>query len=252
LDTRHLWTDGINAEQKALTMGIVLYELAGADSNLRFSPHCWKTRMALAHKGLQADRQPWRFTDKDAIAFSGQGRVPVLVDDGAAICDSWQIAVYLEERYPLTAALFPGEGIVTLSHFVNAWTDRTLLPIIARIILLDIYNCLAPGDRSYFRTTREERFGKSLEEVAAGRSANLEALGQALAPLRDILTTRRYVSGQTAAYADYCIFGMFMWSRCTSPIELLASDDPIFLWRERLLDAFGGLGRAAPSAKLQG
>jgi hypothetical protein len=27
---------------------------------------------------------------------------------------------------------------------------------------------------------------------------------------------------------------------------LLASDDPIFSWRERMLDAFGGLARKAP------
>lgn len=233
-------------------MGIVLYELAGADPNLRFSPHCWKIRMALAHKGLQADRQPWRFTDKDAIAFSGQGRVPVLVDNGEAICDSWQIALHLEQRYPLAPALFPGERMVALSHFINAWADRALLPVIGRIILLDIYNRLALEDRSYFRRTREERFGRSLEEVAAERPTNLETLGQALAPLRDILRTQDFVSGQTAAYADYCIFGMFMWSRCTSPVELLASNDPVFLWRERLLDVFGGLARSAPSAKHEG
>ncbi|MGL4964315.1 MAG: hypothetical protein ACRC67_24000 [Inquilinus sp.] len=52
-----------------MAAALTLYELAGADAALRFSPHCWKTRMALAHKGLEADRLPWRFTEKDAIAF---------------------------------------------------------------------------------------------------------------------------------------------------------------------------------------
>jgi hypothetical protein len=27
---------------------------------------------------------------------------------------------------------------------------------------------------------------------------------------------------------------------------LLAEDDPVYAWRERLLDAFGGLARSAP------
>jgi hypothetical protein len=40
---------------------------------------------------------------------------------------------------------------------------------------------------------------------------------------------------------------MFMWARCTSPLELLAADDPVHAWRERLLDAFGGMARAAPT-----
>jgi len=33
-------------------MTIVLHDLTGADDR-RFSPNCWRTRMALAHKGLE-------------------------------------------------------------------------------------------------------------------------------------------------------------------------------------------------------
>ena len=33
-------------------MAITLYDLAGADEHRRFSPYCWRTKMALAHKGL--------------------------------------------------------------------------------------------------------------------------------------------------------------------------------------------------------
>jgi glutathione S-transferase len=42
----------------------------------------------------------WRFTDKDVIAFSGQGLVPVLVDSGKTVAGSWAIAsVRASERY---------------------------------------------------------------------------------------------------------------------------------------------------------
>lgn len=57
-----------------MAAALTLYELAAADPALRFSPHCWKVRMALAHKGLEAERVPRRFTEKDAIDFSGQER----------------------------------------------------------------------------------------------------------------------------------------------------------------------------------
>ena len=60
---------------------LTLYDLAGADASLRFSPHCWKIHMALAHR-LSAATVPWRFTDKEEIAFSGQKLVPVLLHDG--------------------------------------------------------------------------------------------------------------------------------------------------------------------------
>ena len=74
-------------------MSIVLHDLAGADPALRFSPYCWRTKFALAHKGLAFDTVPWRFTEKDALAFSGQDRVPALRDDDKAVSDSWAIAL---------------------------------------------------------------------------------------------------------------------------------------------------------------
>lgn len=226
-------------------MTIILYELAGADPAVRFSPHCWKVRMALAHKGLEAEFRPLRFTDKEAIAFSGQGGVPVLVDRGETIYDSWRIAKHLETRYPDGPRLLAGLDAVPLTHFVNAWADHTLMPAIARIILLDVHDCLSPADREYFRATREKRFGKSLEAIVADHPSHLSALMATLAPLRQILREQNFLAVVEPAYADYCVFAMFMWAHCCSPAELLEEGDPIFSWRERLLDFFSGLARSA-------
>ena len=85
-------------------MRIKLYELAGKDDR-RFSPYCWRTRMALEHKGLEYETIPVRFTDKDAIAFSGQERVPVIRDGSNVISDSWAIAEYLEFGIPNKGAV---------------------------------------------------------------------------------------------------------------------------------------------------
>ena len=49
-------------------MALKLFELVGTDEQRPFSPFCWRTRMALAHKGLSAQSIPWCFTEKDAIA----------------------------------------------------------------------------------------------------------------------------------------------------------------------------------------
>ena len=32
---------------------ITLWDLAGAEDDRRFSPYCWRVKMALAHKGLE-------------------------------------------------------------------------------------------------------------------------------------------------------------------------------------------------------
>jgi len=40
-------------------------------------------------------------------------------------------------------------------------------------------------------------------------------------------------------------FGSFQWARAVSPVALVEAGDPVFDWRERLLDAFGGFARNA-------
>jgi hypothetical protein len=55
---------------------IKLYDLAGAESDRRFSPYCWRIRLALEHKQQAVETLPWRFTEKEEIAFSGQWPYP--------------------------------------------------------------------------------------------------------------------------------------------------------------------------------
>jgi len=227
---------------------VKLYELAAGNSDVRMSPHCWKIRMALAHKGIGAQTIPWRFTDKEAIAFSGQGRVPVLVNNDDVVADSWAIAGYLDATYKSKPDLFAGEADKSLALFVNHWSDSSLLPAIAKLIMMDLYNALAECDREYFRETREKALGQSLETFAANREAAVEVFRRLLAPLRMTLESQPYLCGSESGYADYCVFGAFMWARGVSEYELLESQDPLHRWRNSLLDAFGGEARNAVRA----
>jgi glutathione S-transferase len=226
-------------------MSRVLYDLAGAEEDRRFSPYCWRTRLALAHKGLAFETVPWRFSDKEAIAFSGQGLVPVLVDGDRTVSDSWTIALYLEERYPHAPSLFGGPEGRVLAHFVNGWADRVLAPAVGRMVVFDIHEHLHEKDRAYFRATREVRYGGPLEQVVADREARLPELRALLAPVRTALAQGPFLGGASPRYVDSIVFSIFQWARCISPFVLLQADDPVFAWRERMLDAHGGLARKA-------
>ena len=77
--------------------------------------------------------------------------------------------------------------------------------------------------------------------------ALIGADGQAsLAPLRTTMMAQPFLGGDAPDYADYCVFGGFMWARSVSAFALLSSDDPVHAWRERMLDLHGGMARAAP------
>mgnify|MGYP000161386085 CR=1 FL=1 len=224
---------------------IELYDLAGADPAVRFSPYCWRTRMALAHKGLDVTTHPWRFTERERLAFSGQGRVPVIRDGGEVVFDSWTIARHLEATYADRPSLFNGAGGMAHARFVNSWADTVLNAGIAPLIIADIHAAIDEKDKEYFRSSREARFGRRLEEVQAGREQGVARFRESLAPLRATLAAQPFLGGASPSYADYIPFGGFMWARVTSAFELLEASDPISAWRETMLDLHGGLARSA-------
>ncbi|SRR6266700_2483075 len=227
-------------------MSLKLYELVGTDAARPFSPYCWRTRMALAHKGLAAETIPWCFTDKAAIAPHGSEKVPVLLHGDSAVVDSWVIANYLEDSYPDRPSLFGGEGGRATGRMLNWWGDITVVGGMFPLIVADIPAHLAPVDAAYFRKSREARFGKPLEEVAATRDQAVVGFRKTLDPLRLTLKSQPFLGGDAPNYADYIVFGPFQWARAVSPFRLLEEDDPIYAWREKLLDAFDGTARNSP------
>lgn len=222
-------------------MALKLFELLG-DDDRRFSPFCWRARMALAHKGLEAEYVPCRFTDKSLFAFSGQDRVPVLQDGDTAVADSWDIACYLEDTYPDRPSLFGGVVGRGEARFINEWIPALSRPILMSVIK-DIHDHSHPDDRAYFRDSREKRLGRTLEEIDAERDRRKAAIEANMVPLRMTLTKQPFVCGDAPGYGDYIVFGMFQWARIISPMRLVEPDDPIYRWRAGMLDLFDGLGR---------
>jgi len=222
---------------------IQLYDLAAADDDRRFSPYCWRTKMALKHKGLDFETLPWRFTEKERIQFTGSPTVPVIVDGNRAVYDSFEIAVYLDEAYPSRPGLFEGTESRALSLFMHHWAVRSLHAPLLRAIVLDLHRHLHEKDKAYFRESREKRLGARLEDVGAEPKKWLAEFRGALEPLRPALVQSPFVAGKGPGFADYIVFGTFQWARSVSPLRLLEPDDPVFKWRERMLDLFGGYAR---------
>jgi glutathione S-transferase len=222
-----------------------LFELCGTDPKRVFSPFCWRSRMALAHKGLDFDSVPWRFTETPALAFAQHDKVPVLVDGERVVVESFDIAQHLDAAYPDAPTLL--HGAPEAYRFIGAWTDTVLHAGIAGLIVSDIPPLLDAVDRDYFIASRERRYGKTLAEVTAGREDRLVPFRASLLPLRHALRGRDFLGGTTPDYADYTVFGGFMWARSVSALPLLEPTDAVHAWRERMLDLHGAMARRAPS-----
>jgi len=226
---------------------IVLYELGGKNER-RYSLFSWRTRMALRHKGLAFDSVPVCMSDKPALAFSGGKTVPVIKDGETVVRDSWKIAEHLESRYPDAPSLFGGQIGHGLTQAFNTWTDRVLVPAMLPVIVADIHERVDPRDDAYFRQMMEKIVRTTLEEARAQREAALGRLGRVIEPLQATFKRQAFMAGAAPAYADYILLSVFQWARVMSPHELLAPEDPLCQWRERMLDLYGGFARNVPTA----
>jgi glutathione S-transferase len=225
---------------------IVLWELEGKGGR-RYSLFSWRTRMALRHKGLAFETQPVRMSDKAAIAFSGGKTVPVIKDGETVVRDSWAIAEHLERTYP-EKPLFGSDIGRGVTQVLNAWVDRAVVPAMLAVIVADIHERIDPADDAFFRQMMEKIVKATLEETRANRDQALRRLGGALGPMQAALKRQPFVSGVQPAYADYILFSVFQWARVMSPQEVLAPEDPLCAWRERVLELFDGFARNVPVA----
>jgi glutathione S-transferase len=230
-------------------LALIFHERVGLDGR-RISPFSWRIRYALAHKGLDPAVVATRFADVARIrALSGQGLVPIIEDDGRVVHDSWSIACHLEDRFPDRPSLFGGAAGRGATRLLNLWSDTVLGRAMRRQIYVDFIWCIDPGDRAYFRRSREAQLGMTLEQYCADRDAALADFIEACAPLERTLSEQKFVAGETPAYVDYVVFSVFQWARIGSPRDVLPDTmklDATRAWRARMVALYGGLGDRFP------
>lgn len=223
---------------------ITLYDLQLA-SGCTISPFVWRTKYALAHKGFDVDIVPGGFTGIVDRTGGRSERVPVIVDDGEWVLDSWKIAEYLDEKYPDRPMLFEGPSMKVLTKFIDAWLWKTAIGPWFSCYILDYHDLSLPCDHAYVRESRETMFlgGRKLEEVQAGREDRLPLVPPTLEPLRQLLRETPWLGGDKPNFADYTALAVFLWTGSVATTPPLTEDDPLRDWLDRGFDLYGGLGR---------
>ncbi len=228
-------------------MTIKLYDLTCAHRRIFFSPFCWRTRMALLHKGLAFESVPWHFTDTEALAPSGGNRVPVIVDGDRWVHDSWTIARYLDETYPDSPSLMANSAARALAKFIDSWCGATVFAALRPIAVPHVYGLVAEKDKAYFKESRERLLGL-LDQLSKDPAAERAALNKALAPANDALGEAPFLAGNAPDYSDYVLFGTLMWPAAVCPGNPIDSESPTGAWFERMLDLYDAHARKAPKA----
>ncbi len=166
-------------------MALTLYYGSG-------SPFAWRVWLALEHKALAYELRTVSFADREHkrpefLAMNPRGQLPVLEHDGFALAESAAIVEYLEDAFPGTPALFPGDARARAqvrSRIQQA--DQALMPIGARL-----------AQRVLF-TKPEARDPARIDEVLAQLRAELV--------LWEPLVTDPWLVGDAPTAADYTLY----------------------------------------------
>ena len=223
---------------------ITLFDLQLA-SGCTISPFVWATKYALKHKGFEIDIIPGGFTGIMERTNGFSDRVPVIIDDGHWVKDSWAIAEYLDEKYPGRPILCEGPSMKVLTKFIDQWLWATAIRPWFSCYILDYHDLSLPQDHAYVRESRQTMFlqGRRLEDVQVGREERLPLVPPTLQPVRDLLKDTKWLGGDTPNYADYRALAVFLWTASVAKIPPLHDDDPLRDYIDRGFDLFGGLGR---------
>jgi glutathione S-transferase len=177
----------------------------------RFSTNVERVALALAHKGLSAEPVWIEYTDRSAVErVSGQGLVPVLVDDdGTAHIESMDIVRWLDERYP-DPPLYPADP---------ARREEML-------VFIDWFNAVwkvAPN---------------AIEADPSSVESHSARMAAALDRFEAMLTGRDHLMGDDFSAADICAFPFLKYALIRDP-----EDDELF---HRILEEHQPLGDGHP------
>ncbi len=208
---------------------VILFDLA-TRSDSRPSPFCWRAKLALAHKELPFESRATLYSEISTLGDGSFKTLPVINDGGAWAGGSFNIAVDLESRYPDGPTLFPHDPRQRFAEFLESWVDLTLHPQIFPVVALRIWEQLPSSEQDYFRRTREQRLGTSLEDAHLLGVTKLPAVRASFDPMRRILARRPFLAGDGPAYADYIVYGALKWYWLSMGGGLVEAGDPIAAW----------------------
>ncbi|KAJ6506740.1 hypothetical protein C8R45DRAFT_970390 [Mycena sanguinolenta] len=220
-----------------MSASIVFYDIPSSLPSVCWSPNLWKTRYALNFKGIPYKTVWVEYPDiearcKEIGAAPTRNKVdgrphytlPVIHDlsTGAVISDSSKIAAYLDATYPDKPLLMPAGTAGLHRAFQSA--GQALIALIVPYGLPASHKTLNPPSAEYFRRTREEAFGKTLENLTPRGEEDIaqwkklkDGFGEVDEWIRVNGPDNSYLMGKTLCYADMWIAAHAQWVKLVLP-----------------------------------
>ena len=151
--------------------------------------------LGIPHERVKLDLAAKATRTPEFLALNPNGKVPLLVHDGAPIFESIAILAHLGETFGVEKGLFPAPGIDRARAFQwLAWANASVAPAI-----------------SLYLTNTADRFPAELQNAKVADAAKKE-VSALLAILDEHLTGRTWLVGETFTLVDVHLAGLVWWA----------------------------------------
>ncbi|PPQ74186.1 hypothetical protein CVT25_012929 [Psilocybe cyanescens] len=215
-------------------MTIILYDIPSTLPGNAWSPSTFKTRYTLNFKGLPFTTEWVEYPDIEPhckklgikpTSKKDDGRdhytLPAIYDPstGTYIADSFPIAEYLDKTYPDTPPIFPRNTVGLHRAFNQAVFEQNIEPL-WEFILPPSCLILNPPSSEYFRRTREEWLGKTMEDMVPKGEYAIKQwnkiqvfFGKIAAWYAVTDGTGPYMMGDEISWDDILLCSFFSWMK---------------------------------------
>lgn len=205
------------------------------------SPFCDKVRRILHVKRLSYETREIGLLESQTgyRKINPAGKVPALSEDGQVICDSTEIAYYLEERYPNPPLLPKDPGERALVQVLEDWADESLYFYEMRLRFGFAHNRARVLPRLL---SSENRVVKGLGTFLAPRAIQMQLsaqgigrksdslilaeLGRHIETIKNLLGEKKYLVGSSLSLADIAVYSQLACIRDSAEGEAEISRAP--------------------------
>ncbi|KAJ3085399.1 hypothetical protein HK100_009059 [Physocladia obscura] len=219
----------------------LVFDPTATDRHYYGGPNGWKTRLSLLHMGIDVETEEASVCDLRYKLSEIHGKritsPAIELEDGSLLCGSFDIAEYLEDKFPDRLSLFTGSlsksvDAVKAKHFKVGKTYARLIDaglgasdpqwaIWFDLVFPDIDKRVAQGEiREYFIS--DARLGPGGYEKMCKRGAQEDLVARAklnVLPLIQVLKQNQgqFLQGEEPGFVDYVVFGRYAMCRNNNP-----------------------------------